>query len=89
MSTAPNHPQLESWLIANACKPVYWTAMTSVSGIEGVAAAMSDLQRMVVQDSDEDIAAFFAAVRRRMSEHAPPSENNGENRSSWWPPETD
>lgn len=89
MPTAPSHPQLETWLTANAHKHVYWTTMTSVQNIEAVTTAMSDLHRMVVQDRDEDIVAFFSAVRKKLSEHAAPPTGNDEQCSHCWPPETD
>ena len=89
MTTAPSHSQLENWLTTNAHKPFYWTTMTSAHNIEAVTAAMWDLHRMVVQDSDEDIVAFFSAGRKRMNEHAAAPTGEDEQCSHCWPPETD
>lgn len=89
MPTAPSHPQLETWLTTNAHKPVYRTTMTCAHNMEAVTAAMSDLHRMVVQDSDEDIIAFFSAVHKKVTERAAPPKGDDEQCSHCWPSETD
>lgn len=82
---------LREWLLHNGPKSIYWTSFSTTLCKEQSKDILSDLQDIVLKNSEAEIAAFFADIKAELRTLAVKADAECEDQPvpQGWPEPTD